>query len=334
MRSCRMALDLPMLSSVHGDENIPLHVRNVTGIDLKNALTAREFFAFFGSPMSPITLLTYVQRTRSTHGVRKEELSPEAHAGKGNYVMQGVSERLFMAAATCLTTGSVQDAVVPAVIPFIEERIKDQDGHHHESVITTYGSTLKPLIWLTFSTLPHRHEALPRALSAFHPSQNKCSRRRGISRAKGPADWPHFVRANSVKLLKLARPRAKGRWGQEVQAARLQLMIAPFLMLYMPSLITPPTPVWHLAVTAGERTGTAAAGLRLAPDALILTQGAMTRGLAIDFTIDADRQRRETAITVRTLFMRFATATGDGIATRAIAKAEEALDALSPERLR
>ncbi|KAF8954019.1 hypothetical protein BDZ97DRAFT_1869225 [Flammula alnicola] len=32
---------------------------------------------------------------------------------------------------------------------------------------------------------------------------------RGVSQAKGPADWPHSIRATRVKLLELARARAK-----------------------------------------------------------------------------------------------------------------------------
>lgn len=32
---------------------------------------------------------------------------------------------------------------------------------------------------------------------------------RGVSQAKGPADWPYSIRATRVKLLELARARAK-----------------------------------------------------------------------------------------------------------------------------
>ncbi|KAF9480274.1 ARM repeat-containing protein [Pholiota conissans] len=50
-----------------------------------------------------------------------------------------------MAAATCLAllAGAVQDAIVPAVIPFIEAHIKDQDWHFREAAIMTFGSILE-----------------------------------------------------------------------------------------------------------------------------------------------------------------------------------------------
>jgi importin subunit beta-1 len=50
-----------------------------------------------------------------------------------------------MAAGTCLSllAGAVQDAIVPAVIPFIEAHIKSQDWHHREAAVMTFGSILE-----------------------------------------------------------------------------------------------------------------------------------------------------------------------------------------------
>ncbi|KAJ7160875.1 armadillo-type protein [Mycena filopes] len=52
---------------------------------------------------------------------------------------------LSMAAGTCLSllAGAVQDAVVPAVIPFIEAHIKSTDWHHREAAVMTFGSILE-----------------------------------------------------------------------------------------------------------------------------------------------------------------------------------------------
>ncbi|TFK36480.1 armadillo-type protein [Crucibulum laeve] len=50
-----------------------------------------------------------------------------------------------MAAGTCLSllAGAVQDAVVPAVIPFIEAHIKSEDWHQREAAVMTFGSILE-----------------------------------------------------------------------------------------------------------------------------------------------------------------------------------------------
>lgn len=50
-----------------------------------------------------------------------------------------------MAAGTCLAllAGAVQDAVVPAVIPFIEAHIKAEDWHQREAAVMTFGSILE-----------------------------------------------------------------------------------------------------------------------------------------------------------------------------------------------
>lgn len=50
-----------------------------------------------------------------------------------------------MAAGTCLSllAGAVQDAIVPAVIPFIEAHIKAEDWHHREAAVMTFGSILE-----------------------------------------------------------------------------------------------------------------------------------------------------------------------------------------------
>ncbi|KAJ7075629.1 armadillo-type protein [Mycena belliarum] len=52
---------------------------------------------------------------------------------------------LAMAAGTCLSllAGAVQDAIVPAVIPFIEAHIKSTDWHHREAAVMTFGSILE-----------------------------------------------------------------------------------------------------------------------------------------------------------------------------------------------
>lgn len=49
-----------------------------------------------------------------------------------------------MAAATCLNllAMAVQDAIVPAVIPFIEAHIKSEDWHFREAAVMTFGSIL------------------------------------------------------------------------------------------------------------------------------------------------------------------------------------------------
>ncbi|KAF9528868.1 armadillo-type protein [Crepidotus variabilis] len=50
-----------------------------------------------------------------------------------------------MAAGTCLSllAGAVQDAIVPAVIPFIEGNIKSDDWHNREAAVMTFGSILE-----------------------------------------------------------------------------------------------------------------------------------------------------------------------------------------------
>ncbi|KAI0744690.1 ARM repeat-containing protein [Earliella scabrosa] len=50
-----------------------------------------------------------------------------------------------MAAATCLTllANAVQDAIVPAVIPFIEANIRSTDWHLREAAVMTFGSILE-----------------------------------------------------------------------------------------------------------------------------------------------------------------------------------------------
>lgn len=50
-----------------------------------------------------------------------------------------------MAAGTCLTllAGAVQDAIVPAVIPFIEAHIKSDDWHKREAALMTFGCILE-----------------------------------------------------------------------------------------------------------------------------------------------------------------------------------------------
>ncbi|KAF5376143.1 hypothetical protein D9615_007702 [Tricholomella constricta] len=50
-----------------------------------------------------------------------------------------------MAAGTCLAllAGAVQDAIVPAVIPFIEAHIKAEDWHQREAAVMTFGSILE-----------------------------------------------------------------------------------------------------------------------------------------------------------------------------------------------
>ncbi|KAF8889026.1 armadillo-type protein [Infundibulicybe gibba] len=50
-----------------------------------------------------------------------------------------------MAAGTCLSllAGAVQDAIVPAVIPFIEAHIKAEDWRHREAAVMTFGSILE-----------------------------------------------------------------------------------------------------------------------------------------------------------------------------------------------
>ncbi|KAJ7058264.1 armadillo-type protein [Mycena amicta] len=50
-----------------------------------------------------------------------------------------------MAAGTCLSllASAVQDAIVPAVIPFIEAHIKSTDWHHREAAVMAFGSILE-----------------------------------------------------------------------------------------------------------------------------------------------------------------------------------------------
>jgi len=50
-----------------------------------------------------------------------------------------------MAAGTCLSllAGAVGDAIVPAVIPFIEAHIKSEDWHYREAAVMTFGSILE-----------------------------------------------------------------------------------------------------------------------------------------------------------------------------------------------
>ena len=50
-----------------------------------------------------------------------------------------------MASSTCLAllAGAVQDAIVPAVIPFIEANIKSEDWHQREAAVMTFGSILE-----------------------------------------------------------------------------------------------------------------------------------------------------------------------------------------------
>ncbi|CAK5271145.1 unnamed protein product [Mycena citricolor] len=52
---------------------------------------------------------------------------------------------LSMAAGTCLSllAAAVQDAVVPAVIPFIEAHIKSTDWHYREAAVMAFGSILE-----------------------------------------------------------------------------------------------------------------------------------------------------------------------------------------------
>lgn len=49
-----------------------------------------------------------------------------------------------MAAGTCLSllASAVQDAIVPAVIPFIEANIRNNDWHYREAAVMTFGSIL------------------------------------------------------------------------------------------------------------------------------------------------------------------------------------------------
>ena len=50
-----------------------------------------------------------------------------------------------MAAGTCigLLAQAVADTIVPAVIPFIEANIRNQDWHHREAAVMTFGSILE-----------------------------------------------------------------------------------------------------------------------------------------------------------------------------------------------
>lgn len=50
-----------------------------------------------------------------------------------------------MAAGTCLAllAGAVQDAIVPAAIPFIEAHISSEDWHYREAAVMTFGSILE-----------------------------------------------------------------------------------------------------------------------------------------------------------------------------------------------
>lgn len=103
------------------------------------------------------------------------------------------------------------------------------------------------------------------------------------SRAEGPADWSHLIRANSVQLFDLARTRAKegpaadtrrrrARGGeQEYPVARLQL------------LVTPAAPQGST-----RKFETIAADLHAVPDALIFTQDARARDRL--HAVDVDRQ--------------------------------------------
>jgi importin subunit beta-1 len=52
---------------------------------------------------------------------------------------------LAMSASTCLNymAQAVADAIVPAVIPFIEAHIKVQDWHQHEAAVMMFGSILE-----------------------------------------------------------------------------------------------------------------------------------------------------------------------------------------------
>ncbi|KAJ6463352.1 armadillo-type protein [Mycena sanguinolenta] len=68
---------------------------------------------------------------------------------------------IAMAASTCLSllAGAVQDAIVPAVIPFIEAHIKSTDWHHREAAVMTFGCILEgpdPIVLtpLTAQALP------------------------------------------------------------------------------------------------------------------------------------------------------------------------------------
>jgi importin subunit beta-1 len=51
---------------------------------------------------------------------------------------------ISMAAGTCLSllSSAVQDAIVPAVIPFIEAHIKSQDWHYREAAVMSFGCIL------------------------------------------------------------------------------------------------------------------------------------------------------------------------------------------------
>ncbi|KAG6812910.1 hypothetical protein H0H92_015462 [Tricholoma furcatifolium] len=73
-----------------------------------------------------------------------------------------------MAAGTCLSllAGAVQDAIVPAVIPFIEAHIKSEDWHQREAAVMAFGSILEgpdPSV-LT----PLVNQALPLLIDMMH----------------------------------------------------------------------------------------------------------------------------------------------------------------------
>ncbi|KAJ7348466.1 armadillo-type protein [Mycena albidolilacea] len=66
-----------------------------------------------------------------------------------------------IAAGTCLSllASAVQDAIVPAVIPFIKAHIKSTNWHHREAAVMTFGSILEgpdPIVLIPLTT-----QALP-----------------------------------------------------------------------------------------------------------------------------------------------------------------------------
>lgn len=70
-------------------------------------------------------------------------------------------------------------------------------------------------------------DALPAHLvTPFHgpiPPSNLLDKiARGVAHAKGPADWPHSIRATRVKLLELARARAKEDAAVETRRRAIQ----------------------------------------------------------------------------------------------------------------
>ncbi|KAF8335779.1 karyopherin Kap95 [Cantharellus anzutake] len=80
---------------------------------------------------------------------------------------------ISMAAGTCLVllATAVNDAIVPAVIPFIESNITSQDWHQREAAVMAFGSILDgpdPQV-----LAPLIHQALPVLLQMLNPQQEK-----------------------------------------------------------------------------------------------------------------------------------------------------------------